>query len=98
MFLKVAVPGGGRTTLVVPVIEHPFFPNHFFPPANTASMRRVSHVAKREGAGVSCTTAKQTFAINRGEKLLLPISVLKSKGLGEESGEVIVQLLVVHIL
>ena len=30
---------------------------------------------------------KQTFAINRGKKLLLPISVLKSRGLGEERGK-----------
>ena len=66
MVLKVvAVPGGGRT-VIVPVKEHPFLPNHhFFPPANTASMRRVSHVAKREGVGVSCTTANKANLRNK---------------------------------
>ena len=86
MVLKVAVPGGGQTKLIVPVIEHPFLPNHFFPPAT----RRACGESVMPQSGkepVSCTTAqKQTFAMDRGKKILLPIYALKSRGLGEERG------------
>ena len=72
MFLKVAVPGGGRTKLIVPVIEHPFLPNHF-PPlqhgehAASESCRKGKESvfrAPRHKANLRNKQGEETFASN----------------------------------
>ena len=59
----------------------------FFPPCKHGEHAASENMPQSGKEPVSCTTAqKQTFAIDRGKKLLLPIYVLKSRGLGEERG------------
>ena len=98
MVLKVAVPGGGERHLLFRSSSILSYRTIFFPLQH--GEHAASESCRKAGRSRSFVHhgTKQTFAINRGKKLLLPISVLKSRGLGEERGEVTVQLLlVVHI-